>query len=60
MVIGDARRGSLRTPVLVVHVGGLTSPHRAQADGFVDGLRGPEHLIARVGNFLRADIAAAS
>lgn len=54
-VIAETRKRRPHVPVLVVHVGGLTSPQRAQANGFVDGLRGPEHLIARVGNFLGAD-----
>jgi DNA-binding NtrC family response regulator len=35
-------------PLLVVHVGGLIQPQRSLADGFIDGLRGPEHLLARV------------
>ena len=29
-------------------VGGLIQPQRSLADGFIDGLRGPEHLVSRV------------
>jgi hypothetical protein len=37
-----------KVPVLVVHVGGLIQPQCSPADGFIDGLRGPEHLLSRV------------
>lgn len=49
-------------PILLVHVGGLLPPQRAQADGFIDGLRGPEHLLSRVASCIAEDsrIAAAS
>lgn len=48
-------------PVIVVHVGGLVPPQRALADGFIDGLRGPEHLLSQVaGTITRNTTAAAS
>jgi CheY-like chemotaxis protein len=37
-----------RVPIVVVHVGGLIQPQRSVADGFIDGLRGPEHLLSQV------------
>ncbi len=37
-----------RVPILVVHLGGLVHEQRSEADGFIDGLRGPEHLLSRV------------
>jgi CheY-like chemotaxis protein len=48
-------------PVIVVHVGRLLPPQRSVADGFVDGLRGPEHLLAQIASFVsRNGTAAAS
>jgi DNA-binding response OmpR family regulator len=50
-----------RVPVIVVHVGGVLEPQRSVADGFVDGLRGPAHLLAQVASFSRRNrIAVAS
>ena len=55
-----------RLPVIAVHVGGLIGPQRVLADGFIDGLRGPQHLLSQVSSFvtraaaLRDTTAAAS
>jgi DNA-binding response OmpR family regulator len=47
-------------PIMVVHVGGLVRPHRSLADGFVDGLRGPEHLLSQVAAFITRSKATAA
>jgi hypothetical protein len=44
---------------MIVHVGGLVRPQRSHADGFIDGLRGPEHMLAQVGSFITRNITAA-
>lgn len=60
-VLAEMKRVRPRVPIVVVHVGGLTQPGRRDADGFVDGLRGPDHLLARVSTFLNvADTGAAA
>ncbi len=60
-VLAEIRRLRPRVPILAVHVGGLTQPERRYADGFVDGLRGPDHLLARISTFLStADSSAAA
>jgi DNA-binding NtrC family response regulator len=46
--VQQMKRVRPRVPVVVVHVGGLLQPQRSLADGFIDGLRGPEHLLSRV------------
>ena len=49
LVVAELKESFPSRPVMVVHVGGsLVHPARRQADGFVDGLRGPEHLLMRV------------
>jgi len=47
-------------PVVVVHVGGLIQPQRSLADGFIDGLRGPEHLLSRVAACIAGPTATAT
>lgn len=48
-------------PIIVVHVGRLLQPQRSVANGFVDGLRGPEHLLSQIAAFItRNNTAAAS
>ncbi len=48
-------------PVLAIHVGGLLQPQRTVADGFIDGLRGPEHLLSRIATVIgRSDSTAAA
>jgi DNA-binding response OmpR family regulator len=60
-VLAEMKRIRPDTPIVVVHVGGLTRPERRYADGFVDGLRGPDHLLARISSFLTvADTGAAA
>lgn len=60
-VLAEVKRLRPRVPIVVVHVGGLTEPERRYADGFVDGLRGPDHLLARISTFLGiADTSAAA
>jgi DNA-binding NtrC family response regulator len=50
-----------RLPVVVIHLGRLVGPQRTMADGFIDGLRGPEHLLSQVAAFThRTTTAAAS
>jgi DNA-binding response OmpR family regulator len=57
----EIRRLKPPVPVVVVHVGGLVRPQRSLADGFVDGLRGPEHLLSQVAAILaRSGTAAAA
>lgn len=51
-VLAEMKRLRPQVPIVVVHVGGLTQPERRYADGFVDGLRGPDHLLARISTFL--------
>ncbi len=46
--IREVKRLKPRVPIIVVHVGGLVQPQRTLADGFVDGLRGPEHLLSQI------------
>ncbi len=53
LVVAEMKETKPETPIVVVHVGGgLSHPARRQADGFVDGLRGPEHLLTRVDTLL--------
>jgi CheY-like chemotaxis protein len=47
-VLQQMKQVQARVPIVVVHVGGLIQPQRAVADGFIDGLRGPEHLLSQV------------
>jgi CheY-like chemotaxis protein len=47
-------------PVIVVHVGRLLPPQRSVADGFVDGLRGPEHLLAQIASFVSRNSSTAA
>ena len=59
--VREIRRLKQRVPVVVVHVGGLIRPQRSLADGFVDGLRGPEHLLSQVAAYVtRGNTAAAA
>ncbi len=59
--VAEMKRLKGHVPVLVIHVGGLVRPQRARADGFIDGLRGPEHLLAQVANFVaQTDSTAAA
>lgn len=53
-VLAEMKRLRPLVPIVAVHVGGLAQPERRYADGFVDGLRGPDHLLARVNTFLSA------
>ncbi len=60
-VMAERTRLRPHIPIVAVHVGGLTQPERRCADGFVDGLRGPDHLLARISSFLSAaDTGAAA
>ncbi len=52
-VVQHMREYKPKVPILVVHVGGLIKPSRALADACVDGLRGPQHLLAQVGSWAR-------
>lgn len=49
-----------RIPVMIVHVGGLVRPQRSTADGFIDGLRGPEHMLSQVASFITRNNTAAA
>jgi DNA-binding response OmpR family regulator len=59
-VLPEMKRLSPLTPILIIHLGGLTDLERRHADGFVDGLRGPDHLLARIANFAADTTAAAN
>ncbi len=60
-VLAEMKQLRPHVPIVMVHVGGLTQPERRYADGFVDGLRGPDHLLARISSFLSAaDTGAAA
>ena len=54
--VRQIRQLSPRLPVIAVHVGGLIGAPRALADGFIDGLRGPEHLLSQVASFVTRDV----
>ncbi|MGI9100914.1 MAG: hypothetical protein ACR2IF_00590 [Terriglobales bacterium] len=59
--IQEFRRNNRHAPIALVHVGGLTQPSRSAANVLIDGLRGPEHLLAQIGNIIgRRRRAAAS
>jgi DNA-binding response OmpR family regulator len=47
-VVREMRRTWPGVPIMVVHVGGTIQPQRSVADAFIDGLRGPEHLLTQV------------
>ena len=49
-----------RIPLIMVHVGGLVRPQRSHADGFIDGLRGPEHMLYQVATFITRNATAAA
>jgi DNA-binding response OmpR family regulator len=59
-VLEEMKRLRPLVPIVMVHVGGLSQTERRYADGFVDGLRGPDHLLARISNFVAADTSAAA
>ncbi len=50
--IQEFRQINRHVPSALVHVGGLTQPQRPLADVLIDGLRGPEHLLAQVDNII--------
>jgi DNA-binding NtrC family response regulator len=58
--VREIKRANPRLPVIIVHVGGLIRPQRSLADGFIDGLRGPEHLLSQVAAFITSSTTTAA
>ena len=48
----EIRKLKARVPLILVHLGGLVRALQSVADGFVDGLRGPDHLLAQVATLI--------
>ncbi len=51
-VVREIKQLKPRVPIIVIHVGGLIQPHRSLADGFVDGLRGADHLLSQIASLI--------
>ena len=58
--VQQIKRLKPRIPVMIVHVGGLVRPQRSRADGFIDGLRGPEHMLFQVASIITRNTTAAA
>jgi CheY-like chemotaxis protein len=61
-LLRQTKQAKPQVPAVVIHLGGLVQPQRSLAAGFIDGLRGPEHLLCQVAACLapRHTIAAAT